>query len=92
MFRTFVIGLVIRANIEKPKASGMERRQLCWHRGPPLPGEWRRSNGHAVHRRLEPIALGWVSVNPVCLTGGDARHQALLAMVRRKPEATLAEL
>ncbi len=48
--------------------------------------------GHAAHRRLEPAAPDWVSLDPDWHPGGDARHQALLAMARRQPDQLLAEL
>jgi hypothetical protein len=55
-----------------------------WHRirrhpaprgRPPLPGQWRRRDGHAAHRRLEPAAPGRVPADPGWHPGGDARHQ-----------------
>ena len=40
-------------------------------------GEWRRRHGHVAHCSHEPVAAGWVPVNPGWLAGGDARHHSI---------------
>jgi len=41
---------------------------------PSLPGQWRRSNGHAANGSPQPAAIGRFSVDSRRDAGGDARH------------------